>query len=480
MKIVNQDILSKIDKFIEKNKENCLNELMDLVRVPSVQGPAEDGARFGKGNRQMLEETAALYEKYGFKTDIEKDGYYALSYCENKGKTIGIFSHGDVVPPDGEWLVCPPFEPIVKDGYMFGRGCNDDKSGVIQALYAAKFIKENIPEFKSRIVMFTGANEETGMKDIQKFASDEVMPDFSISPDGEYPFYGAERSIIRLNVTSNRKFEAIKDFCGGTVPNIVLGEVVAKLQNSTTLAKEIEALATQSEALNCEIKGDSLFVTAIGKAAHSVSVDKGLNAAVLLANELLKCKSLPETDREILKDVALFIGAGHGAGLGIHHIDKDFGEIVCSNGVASVSDGALTISLDIRAGTSFPVDEICQKIISSLGENWTADIFDKRAGYMHDMENDFSKMLVSTFEEVTGITGKKPIFTAGGTYSRILKNSYSIGTINYDIAEPIDLPQGHGGCHQPDEKLNITGFLNAVKILICFLLEADAMLNQTK
>lgn len=477
MKTLNQDILNRIDKFIEENKENCLNELMELVRVPSVQGPAEAGAPFGKENRQMLEETALIYEKHGFKTEIEKDGYYALSYSENTGKTIGIFSHGDVVPPDGEWLICPPFEPIIKDGYMFGRGCNDDKSGVIQALYAAKFLKNHMPEFKSRIVMFTGSNEETGMKDIQRFEANEVMPDFSISPDGEYPFYCAERSIIRLNAVSNRKFEAIEDFCGGTVPNIVLGEVAAKLENGTPLSKEIEALASQNEAFTCEIKDNYLFVTAKGKAAHSVNVDNGLNAAILLANELLKCKSLPQIDKAILEDLVLFIGEGHGAGIGIHHTDEDFGEIVCSNGVASVTDGTLTFSLDIRAGISFPVEDICQKILTAFGDNWTADIYDKRSGYMHDMESVFSKMLVSTFEEVTSVTGKKPIFTAGGTYSRILKNAYSIGTINYDIAEPIDLPKGHGGCHQPDEKLNITGFLDAIKILICILIEADAILN---
>lgn len=477
MKIVNQEIISKIDKFISDNKENCLNELMDLVRVPSVHGEAKDGAPFGIENRRLLEETKKIYEKHGFKTEIEKDGYYALSYSENAGKTIGIFSHGDVVPPDGEWLVCPPFEPVIKDGYMFGRGCNDDKSGMIEALYAAKFIKEYIPEFKSRIVMFTGSNEETGMKDIQKFAKNEVIPDFSISPDGEYPFYCAERSIIRLNATSNRKFKAIKDFRGGTVPNIVLSEVTAEFENGTALAKEIETLATQNEALNYEISGNSLFVTAKGKAAHSVSVDKGLNAAVLLANILLECKNLPQSDKEILEEIALFIGEGHGKGLNIHHIDENFGEIVCSNGIASVTDKTLTISLDIRAGISFPVDEICEKIILAFGDSWTADIYDKRVGYMHDMESDLSKMIVSTFEEITGITDKKPIFTAGGTYSRIIKNSYSIGTINYNLAEPIELPFGHGGCHQPDEKLNIAGFLNAIKILICILLEADEILN---
>ena len=240
MRITNENLLKQIDCFIENNKDAILNDLMDLVRIPSVRGEAKGNMPFGEDCQKMLIETTKLYESHGFASRFDKNNHYVISEFKNDGKTIGIFSHGDVVTADGEWLVCPPFEPVIKDGYMFGRGCNDDKSGIIQALYAAKFIKENYDDFKSNILMFTGANEETGMADIKEFAKNEVMPDFSSSPDGEYPYYYGERTIIRFFATSDKAFKSIKNFCGGNTENIILGEVTVTINYGAELYNELE------------------------------------------------------------------------------------------------------------------------------------------------------------------------------------------------------------------------------------------------
>ena len=88
-----------------------------------------------------------------------------------------MFAHADVVPPGDNWLFTSPFEPIEKDGFLIGRGVYDNKAGIMMALYAAKAIDLlNIP-FHSRLLIFTGSNEESGMKDIQAFAENENMPD---------------------------------------------------------------------------------------------------------------------------------------------------------------------------------------------------------------------------------------------------------------------------------------------------------------
>ena len=70
-----------------------------------------------------------------------------------------------------------------------------------------------------------------------------------------------------------------------------------------------------------------------------------------------------------------------------------------------------------------------------------------------------------------------PHLISGDTYAREHKNAFPIGTVNHDVEEPIDLPKGHGDYHGPDEKLGIKGFLSAIKIITCILLEADAILN---
>ena len=223
MQVVNSEIINKIDKYIQENKQNILEDLMTLVRVPSVRGEATSDSPFGESIKQMMAVTKALFEKNGFTTQTNKENYYTISYFGDSDKSIGLFSHGDVVAVGDDWIVCPPFEPIIKDGYMFGRGCNDDKSGIIETLYAAKMIRDLKIPFNSRLVMFTGSNEESGMADIQKFVENEPMPDICLVPDGDYPYYGGEKSILRYCVTSKKPFTAIKSISGGESENIVLG-----------------------------------------------------------------------------------------------------------------------------------------------------------------------------------------------------------------------------------------------------------------
>lgn len=478
MLTTNAELLNKIDCFIENNKDAILNDLMDLVRIPSVRGEAKENMPFGEECQRMLIETAKLYESHGFASRFDKNNHYIISQFNNGDKTIGIFSHGDVVNADGEWLVCPPFEPVIKDGYMFGRGCNDDKSGIIQALYAAKFIKENCNGFKSNILMFTGANEETGMDDIKEFVKNETMPDFSISPDGEYPYYCGERTIIRFSATSEKGFKSIKNFCGGNAENIVLSEVTAAINYDSTLLSELEGLCKNNKLFSLKYSDNEIIVTAFGKAAHAIHVDKGLNAAKLLCDLLVECKNLPTEDKEILKKASLFIGDGYGGGFNIENDDINFGKLICCNGIVKCNDGKLTLSFDIRAGISFSAEEIEKNIISTCEKaDFTVNISRSNQGYIKS-ETDFGKAINDVYHYIVKPeTPKAPFLTAGGTYSRELKNSYSIGTVDNTKANKIDLPEGHGSVHQPDEKLNIKGFLESLKILICILLEADKLLN---
>lgn len=82
-----------------------------------------------------------------------------------------------------------------------------------------------------------------------------------------------------------------------------------------------------------------------------------------------------------------------------------------------------------------------------------------------------------TYREISKIHNAESIKTAAGTHARKLKNAVPIGTVGYYKAKPIDLPQGHGGVHQPDEKISIDGFFEAIKILVCIIIELDAILN---
>ncbi|WP_157132124.1 succinyl-diaminopimelate desuccinylase [Roseobacter sp. AzwK-3b] len=127
----------------------------DLVRCPSIT-PAEGGAL------QLLE---TLLTEAGFAcTWIERGGVSNLfARWGDKGaaRTFGFNGHTDVVPLGDEaaWSI-PPFGAEQKDGFLWGRGATDMKSGVAAFVAAAvDFVRDTPPEDGAVIVTVTGDEE---------------------------------------------------------------------------------------------------------------------------------------------------------------------------------------------------------------------------------------------------------------------------------------------------------------------------------
>lgn len=183
------EYVEKIHNYVIEHKDEILNTLKELIKIPSVKGKAEIDAPFGKECAKALEYTEKLYSKNGFETELNKSDGYLLSYFGSGNKTLGLFAHSDVVDVNDGWIHTTPFEPIEKDGYLIGRGVLDDKSAIVISLYCVKILKElNIP-FNSKLVMFTGSNEETGMADIEKYTKNHIAPDFSLIGDTAFSLY---------------------------------------------------------------------------------------------------------------------------------------------------------------------------------------------------------------------------------------------------------------------------------------------------
>lgn len=480
MRVCNQELFNKIDAYIQANKERILEDLLTLVRIPSVKGEAKPGAPFGDECARMLVETTAMYERHGFQGKINQEGGYAVSYYgENKDKMIGIFSHGDVVRADGEWVVCPPFEPIIKDGYIFGRGCNDDKSGILETIYAAEIIRELGLDLKSQLLMVTGVNEETGMADIEAYVKQEPMPDASIVADGEYPCYCGERGTLRFKLISQKAFDTIKSISGGKASNIILGEITAEIPYEEKLWSQLEASCKGNDSFVLTKNEDIISVVAKGISSHMMHAEESLNAGKVLFEMLAGCDALSVNDRTILKEATTYLEDAYGTGFGIVHDDEIFGKLVCGNGIIKTTeDGKLDMFFDIRVGLSYDLDEMRSQIRTVVDDAWDYQEIRCANGYYIPEDAPLRLLVEETYRTISGIHDAQSIKTAGGTHAKKLKNALSIGTVGYYKASPIELPKGHGGVHQPDEKMSVDGFLEAIKIMTCVILELDAMLNE--
>ena len=119
---------------IAADMPRAIGELERLVRIPSMGYPAYDPANV----RASAETTRDILAEAGVSDArlLELDGGHPAVFGQIPGPegapSVLLYAHHDVQPegPLDQWDT-PPFEPVVKDGRMYGRGAADDKSGIV-------------------------------------------------------------------------------------------------------------------------------------------------------------------------------------------------------------------------------------------------------------------------------------------------------------------------------------------------------------
>lgn len=439
----------EIHNYVQEHTREIIDTLKELVRIPSVRGAAEKHAPFGKECARMLEYICDLYERNGFKTEFEADDGYLLSYFGKGEKSLGLFAHSDVVQVGNDWIHTNPFEPIEKEGYIIGRGALDDKAAVVISLYCAKMLKElNIP-FNSKLVMFTGSNEETGMEDIANYLKEHTPPDFSLVCDSGFPMYCGNKSNIHFVATSNVQLKDITEFGGGTDFNISLGNATAKI--------------------------DGEIITENGVSRHGALPEGSVNAGYLLSKKLSNIHELRDSDRKQMKFISQILEKYYGEIFDIESEDKYFGKLTCTNGIIKTKNGKISLCFDLRYPYGLDANEIKSKIEEFFKRNdWKVEIVSEREGYIISKDDEYVKACVSVFDEFFGTENSSVYYNAGATYARELPHAAEIGVTLYG-GSPEGTPDGHGNVHQSDECLNIEGMLIALEVTMQMLIECDAM-----
>lgn len=145
-----QETASRIRAAVQDRFDEQLTFLADFVRLPSVrfeEAPAQDFMAAALRERRYdvddwAVDIADLEHLPGF-GPIDGDFSRARSVVgthrpwQTRGKSLILQGHLDVVPtgPLDMWTT-PPFDPIIVDGWMYGRGAGDMKSGTVSALFA--------------------------------------------------------------------------------------------------------------------------------------------------------------------------------------------------------------------------------------------------------------------------------------------------------------------------------------------------------
>ena len=182
-------------KEIERMRNEMTETLMELVRVPAIA--PQSG---GDGESKRAEKLVQILKTMGFAelrhVDADDERVPSrkrpnvIAYLNGETKErLWIITHLDVVPAGEEalWTVTKPFDPIVKDGKIYGRGTEDNLQEMIASLYAAKALKNLGIKPKRTVALCFVADEENGSKfGIQYLIGQHLFEknDLVVVPDG--------------------------------------------------------------------------------------------------------------------------------------------------------------------------------------------------------------------------------------------------------------------------------------------------------
>src|SRR6516164_11570327 len=154
-------------------RDNYLEEYYSFLRFPSVS--TDD-----KYKEKLVECANWLVEKLnriGLQTQLVPTKRHPIVWGRNKHqsgrRTVLIYGHYDVQPPDPlELWDSPPFEPVLKNGYVFARGATDNKGQIFSHILGLQETIEKNSDLPVNLDLIIEGEEEVGSQNLGKFLTD--------------------------------------------------------------------------------------------------------------------------------------------------------------------------------------------------------------------------------------------------------------------------------------------------------------------
>lgn len=412
--------------------------LIDLLKIKSVETESSLGAPFGKGVRECLDYALTILEGEGFSVK-NGDGFYGYGEV-GEGELFGILCHLDVVPEGKGWSY-PPFGAVEENNKIYARGALDDKSPFIAVLLAIKRLLQQGYTPKKRIRIILGCDEESGWKCMDAYMENEEMPVCGFSPDGDFPVINCEKGIVYHSISYPKPvfLDYVKS---GERANMVPDYAEARLLLSDEIKGKIK---DADESVTIKTDGESVIISAIGKAAHGSHPEEGENA-------LLKLLKVLAVIYQPFKEIYNAFFDSDGSGIGLDLKDEKSGKLTLNLGTAKTEGDSVVFELDIR----HPISVTKEKITEILKDNLDGRIEET---FYHlplyvDKDHLLIRELLSAYNKVMK-THAEPICIGGGTYARVLPLGVAFGPC---------FPNSKAGIHCADEYVDLDEFKNSVKI----------------
>ncbi|MBR0355189.1 MAG: Sapep family Mn(2+)-dependent dipeptidase [Oscillospiraceae bacterium] len=449
-----------IDRFVAENETRIFEDIARLVAINSVEGEAKPGMPFGEGPARVLAEGLKLAEELGLEA-VNCENYIGYAQIGEGEDYLATITHLDVVPVGEGWKE-DPFTMREREGWIIGRGVMDDKGPSVLCLYALKYLKErNIP-LRYPVRALLGANEETGMGDVEYYLTHYKAPLFCFSPDANFPLCNGEKGITRGRLIAKVPMENIVDIRGGFVSNAIPDKAEARIR-----AAHVEA----APGLSVEREEDGLWhLTAAGIGGHASLPEGTVNAIGVLVNAILDQNLAGGEEAKYLRAVADLCGHPDGSGVGVQADDGLFQPLTIVGSMIGVAEGRMVQTYDSR----FPTNTSGAQIAAIIGERY-AGVLEVEADrdappFYMSLDKPEVQVCIRAYNDITG-ENAEPYTIGGGTYARDFPNAVSFGPEHPERPAP----DFAGPIHGVDEAASKDWLLEALKVYILALIELEKL-----
>lgn len=174
--------------YLEENHERFQNELIELLRIPSISHDPKYKADMDRAALWLTEKlrSIGLENVEVFPTEGHSVVYGEWLHGGPSAPTVLVYGHYDVQSPEplADWK-SQPFEPVIRNGNLYARGASDMKGQTMAAVNAVEAIRQ-AEKLPVNIKFLIEGEEEIGSKHLNEFLAthrEKLACDFSLNTD---------------------------------------------------------------------------------------------------------------------------------------------------------------------------------------------------------------------------------------------------------------------------------------------------------
>ena len=225
-------------------RENHLEDYFSFLLFPSVSTDNQ----FASNVRECAEWVSQKLAAIGLESKVVSTAGHPIVWARNEHRpgrrTVLIYGHYDVQPPDPlELWDSPPFEPVLKEGYVFARGATDNKGQILSHIIGIQETMEQDHDLPVNLHLVIEGEEEIGSANLGPFLSqnrDALRSDVAVVSDTGMIARGVPtlsyglRGVTALEVkVTGPKMDLHSGVFGGAVANPItaLAQLLATLHD---------------------------------------------------------------------------------------------------------------------------------------------------------------------------------------------------------------------------------------------------------